>query len=363
MKRYISAFARVSFLLAISSLVVYAASLFSVDFADRINGSVSVVIRAALSFLTFPLPFSLFELLIILSPVIVVFVVISAVRRARNGQRMSFVFSLLAVISLIFTSYVYTLGIGYRTTHLAERIDVEDDAQFSVSELNYAVNEVIKGVNAFSANISLADGETQMPYSKDEMSKKLIRAYDLMNEEYDLVMNYPSRVKPVYFSTVMSDLGISGIYSFFTGEANVNVEYPDYCLPFTAAHELAHQRGISRENEANFVAFLVCISSDDDYIRYSGYLNMYEYLASALYSADKELYAEAQKKLGGTAVFDMLAAREVYDAHKDSPLGKINERLNDAYLRANGTDGVVSYGYVVRLAVGYYQKQNTEAYN
>ena len=100
----------------------------------------------------------------------------------------------------------------------------------------------------------------------------------------------------------MSDLQISGIYSFFTGEANVNVEYPDYCLPFTAAHELSHQRGICRENEANFVAFLVCIGSEDDYIRYSGYLNVYEYLASALYRADKELYKSALERLSGIAI-------------------------------------------------------------
>jgi hypothetical protein len=178
-----------------------------------------------------------------------------------------------------------------------------------------------------------------------------------MNGEYSLLTNYHSRVKPVYFSTVMSDLGISGIYSFFTGEANVNVEYPDYCLPFTSAHELAHQRGICRENEANFVAFLVCISSDDDYIRYSGYLGMYEYLASALYRTDTDLYNEALKSVPKAAIYDMIASSKVYEQHKDSPLGRINERLNDAYLKANGTEGVVSYGYVVRLAVGYYKEQ------
>jgi hypothetical protein len=190
------------------------------------------------------------------------------------------------------------------------------------------------------------------------MSAKLIHAYGLMNEEYVLLTNYKSRVKSVYFSTVMSDLGISGIYSFFTGEANVNVEYPDYCLPFTAAHELAHQRGICRENEANFVAFLVCIASDDDYIRYSGYLQMYEYLASALYRASPEKYYEIYYQLSDVAKADVRAANAVYQKHKDSILGKINERLDDAYLKANGTEGVVSYGYVVRLAVGYYNQQN-----
>ena len=50
---------------------------------------------------------------------------------------------------------------------------------------------------------------------------------------------------------------------------------------------MAHQRGIAREDEANFIAFLVCMASDDPYIRYSGYLEVYEYVASSLYSDDR----------------------------------------------------------------------------
>ena len=121
-------------------------------------------------------------------------------------------------------------------------------------------------------------------------------------------------------------LEILGIYSYFTGESNINVHYPDYGIPFTVAHELAHQRGISRENEANFIAFLVCIRSDSEFVRYSGYINMFEYLASALGSTDREML------------------RAVY-----------SDFFNDNYLKAQGTEGIISYGLVVTLAVAYYR--------
>ena len=358
MTKYITKFAKISFLITAISILIYAVSINSYGFADIINNTISAVVRFMLSTLTYILPFSSFELLVILCPVILVFLVVTAVRRAGSYDDMvRGVFTLFAVISLIFTSYIFTLGIGYHTTALAEKIDVDESIDLTAEELYYTISEVIEGVNSHSANLDLLSGETVMPYTKAEMSDMLIAAYDNMNEKYSLVVNYPSRIKPVYFSSVMCDLGITGIYSFFTGEANVNVEYPDYYIPFTAAHELAHQRGISRENEANFVAFLVCISSDDEYIRYSGYLNMYEYLASALYRTDSDLYYDALKGLSDVAISDMKAANQVYQKHKDSPLGKINDRLNDAYLKANGTEGIVSYGYVVRLAVGYYQKE------
>ena len=358
MKKYIPRFASLSFILLAVSSIVYFIAIRSIRFSDFINGTVSVALRFLLSLVTYFLPFSFFELLLILLPLIIFFTVFLLVRKCDGKvERVRSIFSLLALLSLIFTSYIYTLGIGYCTTVLAEKIDVEDKKSITKDELFYTVNLVVDELNLLAEKIEVNDGQTRMPYSFTDMSDRVIDAYDRMNESYSLLANYPSRAKPVYFSTVMSDLGITGIYSFFTGEANVNVEYPDYCVVFTTAHEFAHQRGICRENEANFVAFLVCISSDDEYIRYSGYLNMYEYLASALYRADYESYLLVRARLHETVVADMRATNAVYSKHKDSILGKINDRVNDAYLKANGTEGVVSYGYVVRLAVGYYQKE------
>ena len=86
---------------------------------------------------------------------------------------------------------------------------------------------------------------------------------------------------------------ISGMYTFFTGEANVNVNYPDFIMVSSAAHEMAHQRGVGKEDEANFVAFLVCTLSDDPYIRYCGYADVLNDLMGKLHSANPELYTKA----------------------------------------------------------------------
>ena len=360
MKKYVPRIASISFLILALSAVVYFLSIRSVKIADFMNGTVSVGVRYVLAAMTRFIPFSFFELLIILSPVILVLLVVLIVRRGVDAAaRVRSVVSILAVISIIFTSYIFTLGIGYHTSTVSDRTGIRDVKDITAEELSYTINIVIDEINAIAPTLDFWDGETRMPYSVDELSERLVTAYDAFLAEYPILTNYDSRVKPVYFSTVMSDLGISGIYSFFTGEANVNVEYPDYCLPFTAAHEMAHQRGVCRENEASFVAFLVAISSDDPYVRYSGYLNIYEYLASALYRIDPDLYFAARDRLDDTARADMRAANEVYYKHQDSILGKINEKLNDAYLKANGTDGVVSYSYVVRLAVGYYSERSS----
>jgi hypothetical protein len=194
-----------------------------------------------------------------------------------------------------------------------------------------------------------------MPYSYSEMSRKLMAAYDRVCEEYPFIQRLDSRVKPITCSEGMTYTHISGVYTMFTGEANLNVNYPDYVLPYTAAHELAHQRGIAREDEANFVAFLVCIGSDDPYIRYSGYLNVYEYVANALWKADKELYYKAVAHLNSEVKAEMTAYNRFYDKYKESTVSQVSGTINNSYLQSQGTPGTKSYGMVVDLAVAYYK--------
>lgn len=153
----------------------------------------------------------------------------------------------------------------------------------------------------------------------------------------------------------MSYTHITGVYTFFTGESNINVAFPDYTIPFTAAHELAHQRGIARENEANFVAFLVCSSSEDDYVRYCAYLNMYEYVASALASADPSLYSQVYATLPTAVRAELDAYSRFYEKYRNSAASEVSGAVNNAVLIINGTEGTKSYGMVVDLAVAYYK--------
>jgi hypothetical protein len=155
----------------------------------------------------------------------------------------------------------------------------------------------------------------------------------------------------------MSYTHITGVYTFFTGEANINVAFPDYTLPYTAAHELAHQRGIAREDEANFLAFLVCIGSEDAYIRYSAYVNLYEYVASALASADRTLYAKAASTLPTLAVTEQRAYANFFEKYRDSTASEVSETVNNTFLVIHGTEGTKSYGMVVDLCVAYYKAQ------
>lgn len=355
-KKYIPIPALVPFVTLFLSGIMYLVSIYVRPVADFLNSTVGVAVRWLLSVLTGWLPFSLFELLVILAlPLVLLFVVLT-VRRARDRvARVRNLFALLALISIILVSYIFTLGIAYRTTPVAEQIGIEDARDVTPTEL-YSVATLIRDeANSLAEGLTYKNGESVMDYTLGEASERLSDAYRTLSKEYTAIITFNSRVKPVLASTVMSDAGITGIYGFLTGEANVNIEYPHHEIVFSAAHEMAHQRGIARENEANFIAFLVCISSDDDFVRYSGYISMLRYFMNAVYATDKELYKELVAGTDERVISDIRASNAVTIRHRDSLLGKINDKLNDRYLKFNGTEGVVTYGYAVRLAVGYYR--------
>jgi len=157
-------------------------------------------------------------------------------------------------------------------------------------------------------------------------------------------------------SEPMSYTHITGVYTFFTGEANININFPDFTIPFTAAHELAHQRGVAREEEANFIAFLICMESDDPYIRYSGALSLYEYVAAALASSDAKLWRDAYRTLPDKVRAEEAAYAAFFDRYRDNVAADISEATNNLYLQSQGNSaGTKSYGLVVDLAVAYYR--------
>lgn len=350
-------------LAALSLLLIWIARQ-SVAFADFYNRTIGAAFRATLAFFTNLLPFSFAEFLVILIPLALTLLIAYGIKHKSRSARsvLSYTVSLVAGASLLFSMFVLDYGIGYYVPTLGERLDLANDP-VSAEDLAVTAEKLIEEIDLYADEIEYdLTGASIMPYSLNEMNKRLLDAYDTLAREHTFIPSWNSRIKPVMLSELMSYAHFTGFYTFFTGEANINVDFPDYSLPFTAAHELAHQRGIARENEANFVAFLVCMASDDSYIRYCGLVNMYEYVANALYSADtseeKQLYGEISAKLDSRIRGELVAYSEFFSKYRHSSFSNITTSLNDNFLKANGNEeGSKSYGLVVNLAVSYYKKR------
>lgn len=356
--RNIPGFAAVMFVLLFVSLILFLCALLSPAAADFLNLWVSRPVRRLLGTLTSCFTgFSFAEILLMLLPVWLFLLVFFAVRAYKKKYRLRYLFTLCGIVSYFAATFLLTLGIGYHTSPLDRRIGLTD-TPVSAEELEKTAKLLQREVNALAGTLETNEaGSSLCPYSLPELSTRICAAYDRVAEKYPFLDGFYTVAKPVQMDETMTYAHLLGMYTYFTGESNVNTNYPDYNLPFTVAHEFAHQRGVSRENEANFIAFAVCIASDDTYIRYSGYLNMYEYTCSALARADRDRYTAIAKQLDPAVRRELLAYAEFHEKYENNTLGTISERVNDIYLKNNGAvEGTRSYGLVVDLCVAYYRE-------
>ena len=341
------------------SITLYLLSIYNTSFADFFNRYVSSIFRCTSATLTNILPISFAELFIITLPVTAFFLIRFCVKKFGSSWREvgRFLLILLSIASLLFGLFICSFGIGYYTSELDKKLDL-DKKTVSAEELSKTANWLVEMVNIELENVDFEEKSSSvMPHTIREMNNLLLKSYNKLSDKYEFLPRLTSYVKPIMLSKPMTYTHISGVYTFFTGEANLNTNSPDYCAPFTAAHELAHQRGIAREDEANFIAFLVCTESDDPYIRYCGYINLCEYVLNALYDANQELWEENYLKLDLRARYEMKAYNDFYGKYRDNVVGEISGAINDAYLQANGTEGTRSYGLVVDLAVAYFHTE------
>ncbi len=344
------------FLIAIFAAVLHIISAFSAPFADFMNRYPGAFVRGVFTTVSNIFPFSLTETLILFIPVLFVALLIygtkAAGRSFLHGVRC--IFSLLSALTLLYSVYVFSAAFSYNTTPLAEKLGFTDTA-VSADGLKTAAQYMVGKMNDELDEVDFKyKGGSYMPYTVSEMNDLLMDAFDKVCEKYSFVSRLHSRIKPIALSEPLTYTHISGLYSYYTGEANLNVNFPDYTLPFTAAHELAHQRGIIREDEANFMAFLVCSEADDAYIRYSGYLGMYEYLNDALYNTDYGYFADVYTTLDSRVLAEMKEFNRFFEKYQDSMAASISSAVNDTYLKLQGvSEGEKSYGLAVELAVAY----------
>ena len=354
----------------------------SVPFADVMIEKICAPVRFVLAKATGWVPFSVGELTLLLLPLLVIVLICITVSILKSfntnnadpdpasGEESTVavhttfnsklycrtIAFLLAVLSMLYSLFVLTLAPGYKASTLDQKMGLPCQP-VSAEELLYTAEILRDKTHAELDSVAFRYADfSVMPYSYNEMNDKLCDAFAKTAQKYGFLTHFKSNIKYVMLSEPMSYTHITGIYSYYTGEANLNINFPDYSLPYTAAHEFAHQRGIARENEANFVAFLVCIESDDPYIRYSGYVNLLEYVMNSLYSANAQWYYDFYKTLDPRITYEFAASSRFFDQYRENVVADVSNAVNNNYLQSQGqTAGTRSYGLVVDLAVAYYK--------
>ncbi len=336
-----------------------------------VNG-VGATFARTLSSLSGLAPFSiaepvmfLFACWLVLPTVPALFTFIQGRRSLRNAMECSAARSITAIAFLVVFFYA-GWGLNYSRAALHTRLDW-DDSSLAVlprlgsteerDELIALTTQLVFVTNHYyTVATGTPDAETQSTprASLDDLDRALdvgyARATKLLGLDTSFALERgPS--KPVLASRIMSELGIAGFYSPFTGEANYNRDMTAFQIVHTIAHEKAHQRCVANEDEANFLGFLACVLSDDPYARYSGYLFAQRQLMGELIKIDPAA-VKALVSLRCKGVQSDVTYSKIFWHLYGGPAQNLGHAMNDAYLKANRVEGgAFSYQMSARLLV------------
>ena len=293
--------------------------------------------------------FFIYSLIIILA-VALVWSVINAFKN-RHGiyTIINWIVSLAATASILYFFFTAGWALNYYRAPLSDTLGYTNRLS-SADELADLCEDLIADANTLRAGLAEDEaGVVKFPYAPREALMLVPGIYEKVSAEYEVFSGDYSAPKPVFASELMNYTQITGIYMMFTVEANVNVAAATPLLLSTACHEAAHQRGFAREDEANFIAYLVCREGGDEYFGYSGTLLALINAMNKLYAADSEKFSELRAAYSDGINRD-LAYHSAFWAKYEGPVAEKAESLNNTYLKSNNqADGVKSYGRMVDL--------------
>lgn len=304
------------------------------------------------------LPFSLAEILLVILSVSVILYLIFSVTAVirRKGKRLTVLMMalvrLIAAGCVVFFLFVLNCGLNYYSPDVSTLTGWEK-IQPTTQQLYEVCMHLANQASYYRKKLpENADGTLFVDISGTAQKAK--DAVNGLHRTCSFVPDGYSAPKSVILSRGMSFLKVTGVYFPWTFEANVNTNVPGISIPFTMCHELMHVRGFMHEEDANFLAYLACIDSGDDILRYAGYTTALEYLARYLRRADNGLYKEVLAHISEAVQRDM-AAESQYWKQFETPIAEAAVKVNDAYLKQNNQSaGVLSYSKMAELVITHY---------
>ena len=202
---------------------------------------------------------------------------------------------------------------------------------------------------------------------KEETAKEILKGYKLLNTDVNLrnknfginppFNNHP-HAKTMVFSRLSSMAGVTGSMGPFFCEFTLNGDVRPHDYPATYAHEFAHFLGIANEGEANFYSYIVCTSSPDKAVKFSGYYHIFFHVLANVFDILGEKEGEKYLKRIRPEIIQLARSDQRYWIDKRcKALDDAQDFIFDLYLRGNHVpEGRKSYSGVIGLILAWEEK-------
>ncbi|MEY8758838.1 DUF3810 domain-containing protein [Chryseobacterium tongliaoense] len=294
------------------------------------------------------IPFSFGDVIYVLAGFFCLYCLIGCFKKK---SRNSSLISLLLFINIFYFTYQIFWGMLYFQTPIIKKLSNQEEPSLDKAKklaLRYLekckttrqlVKEDHKGVFVISDLSSV---------QKEILSKQQKLPGYISEKKAPQINSF----KPSLFKNVMSFTGILGYYNPFTGESQYNSELPSSFIPFTLAHESSHQLGFAREQEANFVGFLIGVDSQNLELRYSTEYFTLKSLLNFIVDNDPEFVKSVLNNYSVKMKKDRSYEKNFVLRHQGW-LDDFFGFTNNLFLKTNQQDGSVTYSYFIDLLLNY----------
>jgi len=264
------------------------------------------------------------------------------------------------IMLMLFIYIVFNIlwGLNYNRHGIAKQLAL-DVQPYSAEDL-YGLTSLLQQRLCFYGD--KVDSMKRLSLNRNKnLFKEGVAAYQQAEKQF-LFLNYkyPS-IKASLYTPLGHLFGFTGYYNPFSAEAQIKTTIPVFLKPFVLCHEIGHQLGYAKENEANFVGFLASKNSVNPEFKYSAYFEMWLY-------ANREL---ARFDLRQAKLFQLTAHEQVKKDYR-SYLQYLFDNKNvvepfvsvfyDNYLKMNNQPkGNRTYNEVTSWLIAYLKKNGPEA--
>lgn len=335
-----------SYLLIGISIAIFIAGLFPNFVLHFYSNGIYPIIALTLRWFSSLFPYALGDILYF---ALVIYLLRLTVKylwqiKKRGWQKKDRIIIPLAILNsflIFYISFKLLWGLNYSRPSISMQLDIKNN-KYSVKELVLLGNFFINKLNVLQPKIS-----PNLHYSISQLRTKATSDYQHLAKQNPFFSYKQASVKPVINGWLISKIGIEGYYNPLSAEANVNMELPAWVLPFVTYHEIAHQLGIAKEDEANLVAYLVGKHSKDINVQYSVNYNMLRYILFELRIKSPEDYIALREKIDPLVLANFKAENEFwakYNGHMSAYMGV----AFDKFLKFNNQKkGINSYQDIV----------------
>lgn len=239
----------------------------------------------------------------------------------------------LKFLVLLLALFYWLWGFNYYRIPLSEKMNLTFMPISDSTHLNLTMRTLEKCIE-LSEIIDESDF--------DSMNESLLKSSLQMADTLSFLAGSSKEAVPIYPPTLFLRIGILGMYFPYTGQAQYESELGPLDKPFSIAHEWCHAAGIAPEHEADFIAYLICISNEKPEIRYSANMHLLFELLFYYMINDPEMFesliAQFTEKMN-TQLEDRRMQYEKYSG----VISEMSDEMIDNYLKFNQQEGIGDY--------------------